>query len=265
MNPNEAEEALQNTTLAGAVGQQAQSSAAAQYFLDEKQKGLAETQLEVDSIIIKCYHLLKQEVIIPDEEEGGTLKPKVLSDEKQRILTEEGVERIMQIIHFYVNKNTLLSNFDEKQINRIMLRFLTELNDLFLLKYQILFCQPTFEECKEIFGERIREQVNLKVFAADLIDKKVNEVEIEKEIFKKAEERIEYEIKKIKNEQIKEKLREYGLIVAQLEMIVYACLNRAWKGEERGSIRRHTNISEIIGNRPTPQKESGGMFKWARG
>ncbi len=42
-----------------------------------------------------------------------------------------------------------------------MLRFVTEINDLVLLKYQTLFRQPTFEECKEIMLERIERPCHL--------------------------------------------------------------------------------------------------------
>ena len=45
--------------------------------------------------------------------------------------------------------------------------------------------------------------------------------------------------------------------------MVFATLNRAWKGEERGSLRRHTNISEVIGQSPRQQmQETGGIFRW---
>ena len=60
-------------------------------------------------------------------------------------------------------------------------------------------------------------------------------------------------------------LSEFEMLFEQLSQLVFATLNRAWKGEERGSIRRHTNISEIIGSRPNMPKESGGMFsRWKK-
>jgi len=57
--------------------------------------------------------------------------------------------------------------------------------------------------------------------------------------------------------------KTYQLLMAQLEQMVYATLNRAWKGEERGSIRRHTTISELIGNKPQ-QQGKGGIFSWGK-
>lgn len=250
---------FEQTQMAGAVGQQAQAAAAAQYYLEEQQKNLAETQLEVESITERIYHLLKQDSLkILDD---GRTEWQAIIDMKQRTLTDWGIDRIMQVIHFYINKNTLLSNFDEPQINRIMLRFCNEINDLVLLKYQILFRQPTFKECKEILLERIDEQKQLKVFAAEIIGITLDPNKVKEELLKEAEQRIENEIKKIRQEQTKEKLKEYGLLMAQLEAMVYATYNRAYRGEERGSIRRHTNISEVLG-RPMNPKQEGGMFKW---
>ena len=262
MQEEEYNQIFEQSQIASAVGQQAQQQAASQYFLEDKERNLAETQIEVETVLEKIYHLLKQDIYFI---ENGKEDWKELSDPKQRALTDWGVDRLMQTINFYINKNVLLSNFSEDQINRLMLRFCNELNDLVLLKYEKLFRQPSFEECKEILLARIDEQKKLKMFASEIVGIKLNEAEVKKTLLEETEARIEYEMKKIKQEQIKEKLKEYGLLMAQMETMVYASYNRAWKGEERGSIRRHTNISEVIGgNRATPNKESGGMFKWIK-
>ena len=261
MNSDESVELFEQTQLAGQVGQQAQQSAAAQYYLEEHQKSLAETQLEVESITTKCYHLLKQDILKPDDKGGMDWQP--IKDDVKRVLTDDGVDKIMTHIHFYVNKNTLLSNFDEQQIDRLMLRFCIELNDLFLLKYEVLFAQATVEQCIEILKERNKEKAKIRAFAYLTSTGKVKDSKtIEEELIKETEVRIEYEIKEIRAEQRREKLREYGIIIAQLEMIVFAALNRAYRGEERGSIRRHTNISEILGGRPIMPKGNSGGYKW---
>jgi len=54
------------------------------------------------------------------------------------------------------------------------------------------------------------------------------------------------------------------MIFTQLNALVEATHNRAWKGEERGSLRRHFNISEVIGGKsPMPEKQ-GGFFGWGK-
>ena len=255
------EQMMGQASIAGQT--QRNASEAAQYYLEEKEKGIIDVQLEVDSIKQEIYHLLKQDSFQLNEETKKTswIPLKNLSE---RTLTDWGVERLMQLIHFYINKNNLLTNFSEQQVNRIMLTFMKEVNDLVLLKYQNLFRVPTFEECKTMIEEKVSDRKDMKVFTAQILGKEYNENEITKELMFELEKTLEKEMEKIREEKRKEKIRDYGMLVAQLEVIVYAALNRAFRGEERGSIRRHTQISELIGGRnqqATPQSK-GGIFPW---
>lgn len=245
----------------GMAGQAATQNAAAQYYLEDQQRALAEKQLDIRKIRKECYYILKQYSWNPgDSGVEWTLIP-----ESKRTLTDYGVDRIMQIIHFYINENNLLSNFSEEQINYLMLKFLLELNDLILLKYEAIFREPTFEECKAILDERISDRKKIKMLALETLGKNPDEKVVERELRAEIENQIEYEIKKIKDEQIKDKIREYGLIMAQLEVIVLGALNRALNGEERGSLRRHTQMLEMLGGSPQTAKETGGMYKWLKG
>jgi len=236
-----------------------------QYHLQEQERGLAETQLEVDSIKEEIYHLLNQDKL---KEINGKFVWVKLENQSERILSDWGVDRIMQTINFYINKNILLSNFDEVQIRRLMLKFIREINDLILLKYQLLFYRPTFEECKEIILKKLGDKKKMRMFSMEILgkipdDKK--EKEIENELLLEMETTLEKEMEKIEQEQRKEKLRDYGLIIAQLEVIVFSTLNRAYRGEERGSLRRHMNVSELVGRSPpTIKQNNGGFFGWGR-
>jgi len=238
----------------------ANQTKALQYQMEEGEKNLADAQLDCEETLTKIYHLLKQDVLKPNDD--GILEWKSIEDAKKRVLTEEGVDKIMQIMQSYINKETLLSNFDDKTIGRRMLKFCLAFNALMFMKYEIYFRTPTLEECKEILQFRIDEKIKRKVMNLELMDKEVDEVEIKKEVLKELESQIEYEIQKIKQEQTKLNLREFEMIFTQLEALVEATHNRAWKGEERGSLRRHFNISEVIGGRPqTPEKKGffGGL------
>lgn len=238
----------------------ADSAVASQYYVEEKEKGIVDIQLEVDSIKADIYHLLKQDRLVLDKATGQTDWKE--AQDKDRSLTDWGVERIMQTIHFYINKNTLLTNFDEKQIKQIMYTFMKEINDLVLLKYEYLFREPTFDECKDIIKAKVDTRKKMKMFTLEVLGKIPDEEQITKDLMFEFEKTIEEEMNKIKLEKRKEKIREYGLLIAQLEVIVYATLNRAFRGEERGSIRRHTQISELIGGRSPLPSKSGGMFSW---
>jgi len=73
---------------------------------------------------------------------------------------------------------------------------------------------------------------------------------------------MDYELDKIKTERRKMNLKEFKVLFHSIQHFVESIHNRAWKGEERGSLRRHFNISEVIGGRnPMPEKR-GGIFGW---
>lgn len=256
------EQQMNQATVQRQIGENASSSAQTQYYNQEKDIGLADAQLEVDTIKEDIFHLLRQDI---KEFDKGKMIWVDLKSQRERTLSDWGVDRLMQIIHFYINKNNLLSNFSEEQINRLMLKFIKELNDLILLKYQVLFREPTFEECKEIILKKLDNRKKMKLFSLEVLGQKGNEEEITKELLEEMESKLEMEMEKTRRETKKEKIRDYGLIIVQLEIIVFATLNRAWKGEERGSLRRHMTVSEMIGSKPSlPKQNKGGVFSWGR-
>ena len=105
----------------------------------------------------------------------------------------------------------------------------------------------------------------MKLFSLEVLGQKGDDKKIEKELLEETEATLEKEMEKVRKETKKEKIRDYGLIIVQLEIIVFATLNRAWKGEERGSLRRHMNVSELIGaSSSRPQQPKGGFFSWGR-
>lgn len=227
-----------------------------QYQMEKSEMNLAEAQLDCEETLTKIYHLLKQDSLKPNNE--GALEWQPIKDPKKKVLTEEGVDKIMQVMQSYINKETLLSNFDEKMIARRMLEFSLAFNALIFLKYEVYFRSPSLEECNEILSERINNRVKKKVMDLKLMERESNENEIRREILNELEPQIEYETDKIKQEKTKLNLREYEMIFVQLKALVESTHNRAWKGEERGSLRRHFNISEVIGGRSNamPEKKS---------
>ena len=234
------------------------------YQMEEQEMNLAEAQLDVEQTLTRITHLLQQDVLKLNT--SGAMEWIPLKDEKKRVLTNEGVDRIMQVMQSYINKETLLSNFDEDTIKRRMLEFSLAFNSLIFLKYEVFFKSPTLEECKVILQERIAEKINLKRMSAEILKRKFNEDEVERNILDGVEQRMEYELQKIKSEKVKLNLREFEMIFVQLKALVESTHNRAWKGEERGSLRRHFNISEVIGGKaPGGTEKKGGIFGWGRG
>ena len=251
---------LHNASQQGALI--ANQSRQLQYQMEEGEKNLAEAQLDCNETLTKINHLLKQDVLKVND--GGVLDWEAIADEKKRVLTNEGVDKIMQVMQSYINKETLLSNFDEKTIARRMLQFSLSFSALVFLKYEIFFRSPTLMECKDILKERIKEKISNKEMTADILNKEFDVAAVKKSILDEMEERMEYELNKIKLEKTKLNLREFEMIFTQLNALVEATHNRAWKGEERGSLRRHFNISEVIGGKSPIPESKGGFFGWGK-
>lgn len=229
-------------------------------YVEERERGLIEIQLEVDSIKEEIFHLLRQDTYIPNSIDGIFWKE--LEKKEERILSDWGIKRIMQIIGFYINKNVLMTNLDDKQINKMMFKLMVNLNELLLLNYEKLFDMPSIEECKKIIIYRISEKIEIENFSKEFLINK-NSINYE-DILKSLKVNVEEEVEKIRREIFREKLKEYGILLNQLEAIVYVTLNRAWKGEERNSIRRHSFVNELRGRNSNElqQKEvgKGGLF-----
>jgi len=230
------------------------------YEMDNTEKSFADAQLECEQTLSDISHLLKQDVYQWDEDKQ-IMDWFSIDDEKKRVLTNEGVDKIMQIMKSYINKETLLSNFDEKMIMRRMLEFSLALSAMLFMKYEIYFRTPTLNECYDILENRLRDKLGTREMRYKLRGEDFPEEKERLEILKEIDGREEYEIKKIRSETRKLNLREFEMIFTQLRALIESTHNRAWKGEERGSLRRHVNINEVIGGgQQQPQKRKWGMF-----
>lgn len=265
MTPEEYEQIMGNSQLQQQIGM-ANQQAQQQSMFQEMERGLAEEQLDVEDIIDRIYNLLQGKEL---KDVGKGIKDWVHSkDNRMRILSDWGIQRIMQTVRFHINKNTLLSNFDEAQINRMMYHFTTEMNDLVLLKYKQLFREATFEECKEILERRLKEKEEIKMFALELIGQKPDREErerIKRELLDEIEGKVEKEIQTIREDELKERIKEYGLLLWEIESAVYSTYNRAEGGMERSSLRRHASFTEVRALQPEIKKGAGGgMFSWLK-
>lgn len=230
-----------------------------QLLMQEQERGLAEEQLDVEDIIQRIHNLLLGKEY-KDLGDGNYqwIDPK---DNSVRILSDWGIQRFMQIVRFHINKNTLLSNFAIEDINRMMFDITTELNDLVLLKYQQLFREATFEECRKIIEHKLAEKQKTKEWAREVLGLKVDKEQIRKDLILEMEFRIEKEIDKVRSEKLKEKIKEYGMLLWEVEFQIYSSLNRALGGKERETLRRHAQFTEVRALSPESQKK-GGMLSW---
>ena len=224
-----------------------------------QEKNLVKEQLSLAEELETIEHLLRGEVLEKVDGVQQWCEPK---DKSLIVLTEHGVHLIMNTILFYLNKNTLLSNYDEETIKHKMEDFSTALADVVFMEYEKVFCYPSFQECKQLLLDRIDKQKDLRKFAYELAGREVNEKEIKEELMQKIEGQIEKEITKIKEQIIKNKLKRFELIIREVQDAVHSTYLRAWNGQERRTLRQHITISENVGvqNQPPTRRQNRGIL-----
>jgi len=93
---------------------------------------LVKWQLEVDDILERAEHILRGDKIKFDKGHTIWIRP---NKENEQVLNNYGVNTVMRTLSSYLNRNTILSNYDEKTIKWKVYDFGCELNDLFYTEY----------------------------------------------------------------------------------------------------------------------------------
>lgn len=232
-------------------------------LVQEQERGMINEQLDLGELLNKIHCLLKGYVL--QRKENGEMDWVAPKNNDMVILSEYGINYIMGAIQWYLNKNTLLSNYDDKQINAKMLDLATTITDNIFMEYDKMFLYPTLEECKKEIKDKIQRKVDMRKFAMELLGKKVDEKEIEKYFLDEMEDRIERELNIIKEQKIKNKLKRFESLIRFIQDTIHSTYQRAWKGQERTTLRQHTHISENRGLAPVIQQQGGfnpfGMFR----
>lgn len=107
---------------------------ASRYANSSQDKDLIRWQLELDNILERVEHLLRGDELRFDK--GGNLIWKVPENPDHILFNEYGVQEILRILSLYLNRNTILSNYDEDTINYKVYDFGMELIDLIFMKYE---------------------------------------------------------------------------------------------------------------------------------
>lgn len=216
-------------------------------------------QLDLQEVLDKMHNLLRGYVRTRGDD--GSIKWLKPDNNDLIVLSDYGVSYIMWMLQGYLTKNTLLSNYDDKQIADKMEDFSTTLADCIFMEYDKMFAEPTLEECKEELKRRIRNKVEIKSFALELLDKKPTDEEkekIEEGVINEMEDRIEREMEVIKEQKRKNKLKRFDSIIRMVQDTVHSSYQRAWKGGERTSARSHVHVTETKGGY-MPQNNQGGF------
>lgn len=225
--------------------------------MDNQNKNIVETQLDLQNELDRIHHLLKGDVLEVIENNEVWVEPK---DDRLKILSDYGVKQIMNLVYFYINKNTLLSNYDEDTIFWKVRDFGIELSDLIFNRYEAFFSYPSIEELYEKSMRTIRN--NPTKFPTFII-----QLENGKSILN--EELIYTRCVQWSKEEMQSKLRHYPTIVMALVDSVHSTFLRALNGEERESIRKQMYIhasmsSNVSENQPTNKFKLTKPSTWNR-
>lgn len=229
------------------------------------QPSMIAEQLDLGSELERIDNLLKGNTLIENKKTGITSWEE--PDDKELItLSEYGVHLVRNTIAWYLNKNTLLSNYDEATINQKMEDFAEDLAGTIFMEYDKVFRYPTLDECKGVLNKRLEQRMELKEYAIEVVKKREaseeEKKEIERKVLEDVEPIIEKELQKIKEQIIKNKLKRFPMLMREVQDAVHSTYLRAWKGQERTTLRQHIHISETKGGvvMPQPQQRGYGPF-----
>jgi hypothetical protein len=103
-------------------------------FGGQDQDNMLKWQLDLSEDLDRIYHLLHGHRIHIDN--AGNITYKEPDNINEKPFNEHGVQLIMNVLSFYLNRNTILSNYDDKTIKLKVYDFGIELTDLIFTKYQ---------------------------------------------------------------------------------------------------------------------------------
>lgn len=222
--------AEQQVKKAVADTQTAQASA----FSNPVTSSLIMLQLSVDEELDKIHHLLSGDHLGANQEGSIVwLKP---DDDREKIFSTYGVNQIMNLISFYINKNTLLSYFNQDVITWTMLDFSIALTDLIYNRKEAFFYYPTPEELYDKY---------LPIVRSHRMD--INEDELYGKCIKWS------------HEELESKQNHYESICLAIIHSVHSTYLRALGGKERESLRRNVSVMQSDSLNPLyPQNSKGG-------
>jgi len=218
-------------------------------MMNSQEKSMITEQLSLGDELERIDYLLRGWTLIVNEDTGESRWGKPPSNDLV-VLSDYGVHLIRNTIAWYLNKNTLLSNYEDDVILNKMEDFASDLNDTIFMEYEKVFQYPTLDDCRLVLTDRLRKKKELLVYAQDIMGKKVNEIEIEDQIMRDIEPIIQRELDKIREQIMKNKLKRYLILIREVQDAVHSTYLRAWKGIERKSLREHAHISETRGGIP---------------
>jgi len=226
--------------------------------MEQQSVGMIKEQLNLNEEMQRIENLLRGKYLETDA--MGTQVWVTPETNENKMLTDAGIQFILNSISWYLNKNTLLSNYDEDTILQKMEDYSESLNDILFMRSEVYFLKPTLQECKDILEGRIQERTERRVIYAELKGGEADKDEIRKKITDELD--VEKELEKIRETQVKDKLKGFEHLIRVIQDTIHSCYNRAYKGGERTSIRKSMHVSESISPPSAPQRSQTNPFNW---
>lgn len=118
--------------IARREAEQQEQAQAASILQQGETQNLVEWQLDFRKELIDIERLLRKQRLVKDKQ-GNLVYVDPPADEQ--LLNERGVQAIMELLRWYLNKNIILSNFDDNSIKQRLKQFGNALRRLIFLNY----------------------------------------------------------------------------------------------------------------------------------
>lgn len=210
---------------------------------------LVEYQLDLKEELDRIFHLLSGHIVERKDGKEYWAEP---NDDRLKIFSDNGVKQIMNIIQFYVNKNTLLSFYDAETINWKVRDFGNELNDLILCRYEVMLYFPSPEELYDKYSKIIMENKHKfpHMFKED------GSLDTHK---------LYWKCVSWSNDELSSKQAHIPMMILNIVDTVHSTYLRAFGGKERQSLREKLNINQNATQFGTqfsmPQQEKKSWWK----
>ena len=242
------------------IEQQQQNQAQRDLYNESQNQGMIKEQLDLKEEIERIANLLegKSQVFNQETQQLEWQEPENKDD---ILLSPAGIKLVLNMVQWYLNKNTLLSNFDDKTILAKMEDISTSLADALFMSYEKYFRYPTDKEVQAKLIEKLEKKRETILYNLQLRGEKGDKEKIWKQLVKEIDP--EHERNKLKEGMIKDKLKGFDLLLREIQDAIHSTYNRAFGGGERRSIRQHMHVTESRGLTPKQNAKSGflSMFK----
>lgn len=227
-------------------------------MMHEKQQSIAVEQLNMTEEIERMNNLLRGRY--QQMNKDGEMEWIDPTDTSSIFLSESGVQFVLNSISFYLNKNTLLSNYDEDTINKKMEDYSESLADVLFMRSHIYFLEPNYEEVVEEYEKLLQKNIDKQLAIAKIKGINVDEEKLKEKLLFGVD--IEKAIEGLKQQMKNDKLKGFEHLCRVIQDSVHSAYLRALNGQERRSLRASILTTENIGQPKGIHSDEKTKFSW---